>query len=332
MFDSPKPNTIIANLNLCDDTSVGTDKDGKVLVDLTKQTAAILNGQLASQFLITYYKDVALLQEITTPTVYQNTNTSEILYAKITNKDNPDCYKTTSFKLEVFALPNTKTTVDLKQCDDTIDGFSVFNLEQAITKITGNAINETISFHKTLMDAQSNSNSITTPTAYTNQIVNQDKVYARVTNKNGCSKITELNLIVSTTEIPMSFSKTFIQCDDALLGTDTDGVASFDLNLATNDIRSIFPVGQLLDITYYQNITDALAEKNQITNLSNYRNTVSPHTQNIYVRVDSQVNNDCLGLGSYITLKVEPIPIVARLQRQNVMMIRMAYFPLIQRL
>jgi gliding motility-associated-like protein len=310
VFDTPKPNALIANMNLCDNTSVGTDTDGKVKFDLTQQATAILNGQLASQYLITYYKDAALLQEITVPAIYENTNASETIYVKVANKDHADCYSKSSFKLEVFPLPITKTTVDLKQCDDNIDGFSVFNLEQAITKITNNAINEIISFHKTLIDAQNNSNSITTPTTYTNQIVNQDKVYARVINNNGCLRITQLNLIVSTTEIPMSFSKTFVQCDDAILGTNTDGVASFDLSEATNDIRSIFPVGQLLDITYYQTIKDALAEKNQITNLSNYRNTVSPHKQNIYVRVDSQVNNDCLGLGSYITLKVESIPVI----------------------
>ncbi|MFV5686971.1 T9SS type B sorting domain-containing protein [Flavobacterium sp. GB2R13] len=63
-------------------------------------------------------------------------------------------------------------------------------------------------------------------------------------------------------------------------------------------------------ITYYRNLVDALAEKNAIADISNYRNIGYPNAQNIYIRVDSRLNNDCLGLGSHITLNVEPIPIV----------------------
>ena len=53
-----------------------------------------------------------------------------------------------------------------------------------------------------------------------------------------------------------------------------------------------------------------MSEKNAITNISNYRNIGYPDTQKIYIRVDSQINNDCLGLGSHITLNIERIPIV----------------------
>ena len=79
--------------------------------------------------------------------------------------------------------------------------------------------------------------------------------------------------------------------------------------MATAAIQALYPVGQVLDITYYQTITDALAEQNAITNASNFTNTSSPTTQNIFVRVDSQLDNECLGLGHHITLNVEPLPI-----------------------
>ena len=123
--------------------------------------------------------------------------------------------------------------------------------------------------------------------------------------------------IVSTTQIPPAYSKTFTQCDDAVLGTNNDGISSFDFSVVTSDIKNIFPSGQLLDITYYQNIADALAEKNAIADISNYRNTGSPNTQQIFIRVDSRLNNDCLGLGGYITLKVEPIPIVKTIEKKH---------------
>ncbi|RYJ39594.1 secreted protein containing PKD domain [Flavobacterium anhuiense] len=317
VFDIPLPNlpTVIPNLTSCDNSSVGTDTDGKVIFDLTLRATAILNGQSSSQFVISYFKDAALTQAIASPNAYQNTIASETIFIKVVNKDNPDCKAATSFKLEVFALPLITSVVNLKQCDDDIDGFSVFNLEEAIVKITSNSANETITFYKTLADAQNNSNPILNPTTYRNQTVSTDKVYVRVENINDCYRIAELNLIVSTTQIPSTYSKVFVQCDDAVLGTNKDGVAAFDFSSVTTEIKAIFPSGQLLGISYYQNLEDALAEKNAISDISNYRNTSSPNSQKIFIRVDSRLNNDCLGLGGYITLRVEPVPVPQNLKK-----------------
>jgi gliding motility-associated-like protein len=312
VFDSPIPSlpAKISKISLCDNTSVGTDTDGRVVFDLTQRVTIILNGQAATQFTLSYYKDSAMSQVIVTPVTYQNMNPSETIYVKMTNKDNVYCFATTSFQIEVLALPVITSVATLKQCDDNQDGFSAFNLEETINKITANAVTETIAFFRTQSDAQNNTNPIIDTTAYTNQIVSNDVVYVRVTNSNGCFRIAQLNLIVSTTQIPLNFAKTFTQCDDAILGTNTDGITSFDFSSVTNQVQAIFPLGQLLDITYYRNLADALAEKNAITDIANYRNIGYPNTQNIYIRVDSRLNNDCLGLGSYITLNVETIPVV----------------------
>uniref|UniRef100_UPI00374D71EF T9SS type B sorting domain-containing protein n=1 Tax=Flavobacterium sp. TaxID=239 RepID=UPI00374D71EF len=219
--------------------------------------------------------------------------------------------------LQVFSLPVIVTIVDLKQCDDNIDGFSVFNLTQANSIISTNFANETFTYFETPSDAQNNTNPILNFTTYTNQVVSNDVMYVRVSNANGCFRVAQLNLIVSTTQIPPSYTQSFTQCDDAILGTNTDGVSSFDFSAVTPQIQAIFPVGQQLDITYYRNLTDALAENNAITDISNYRNIGYPTTQNIYIRVDSQLNNECLGLGSHITLNVERIPIVNPIVRNH---------------
>ena len=312
VFDSPLPSlpVNILNVTVCDNTSVGTDYDGRVIFDLTQSASKVLNGQSATQFSLSYFRDAALTQPITIPTTYQNTNPTETIYVKMDNKDNASCSATTSFNIQVFALPVITSVVNLKQCDDDIDGFSVFNLEEGISKITNNSSSETLSFYKTQTDAQNNTNPIPNATTYTNQIVSVDKVYVRVSNSNGCYRIAQLNLIVSTTQIPLNFTKAFTQCDDAISGTNTDGITSFDFSSVTNQIQNIFPIGQQLDITYYRNLVDALAEKDAISDISNYRNIGYPNTQNIYIRVDSRLNNDCLGLGSHITLEVESIPVV----------------------
>jgi len=312
VFEKPIPKlpTAIPDYSVCDNTSAGTDVDGRVLFDLTQRATEILNGQSATQFLLSYYKDAALTQNIVTPTAYANLNPIETIYVKMYNKDNPLCFAVTSFKIQVFALPVINQNVDLKQCDDDIDGFSIFNLEEAIPKITNNAANENITFFKTQLDAQNNSNPINNPKSYTNKTVSNDVVYVKIANSNACFRIAKLNLIVSTTQIPLNFSKTFTVCDDAISGTNTDGITAFDFSNVTSQIQSIFPTGQQLDISYYRNLNDALTEQNAIADIAHYRNIGYPTTQKIYIRVDSRLNNDCLGLGSHITLNVESIPII----------------------
>ncbi|SHN12142.1 hypothetical protein [Flavobacterium xinjiangense] len=254
-----------------------------------------MNGQSATQFSLTYFKDAALTQSIAIPTAYQNTNATETIYVKMVNRDNPNCSVTTSFTTQVFALPVITAVVDLKQCDDDIDGFSIFNLEEVIPKIANNVSSENISFFRTQSEAQSNSNPIVNTTTYVNQTVSNDAVYVRVSNTNSCFRIAKLNLIVSTTQIPLNFTRSFTECDDAVSGTNTDGFTTFDFSSVTNQIQAIFPVGQQLDITYYRNQNDELAEKNSISNIAIYRNIGYPTTQNIYIRVDSRLDNDCLG-------------------------------------
>lgn len=318
VMDTPQPATNVTPINSCDNTSFGTDVDGRVRFNLTQRAIAILNGQSASQFTLSYFQDAALTMPIASPTNYVNTNTVETIYVKVVNNDNANCVATTSFTIEVLPLPVITNVVTLKQCDDNIDGFSVFNLTEANRQISSNFANEIFTYFETATEAQNNTNPIANPTTYTNQVVSNDVVFVRVVNANGCFRVATLNLNVSTTQIPPNFpQRTFTVCDDAILGTNTDGISSFDFSNVTSQIQNLFPVGQQLVITYYRNLADALAERNAITDTANYRNIGYPNTQNIYIRVDSAVNNDCLGLGQHITLQVERIPIVQPQQYQH---------------
>jgi hypothetical protein len=75
-----------------------------------------------------------------------------------------------------------------------------------------------------------------------------------------------------------------------------DGIATFDLSATKITIKIITNNNRVVyNINYYRNQGDALAEINEITNISNYRNIGYPNTQNIWVRVDSDVDNACYG-------------------------------------
>jgi gliding motility-associated-like protein len=72
---------------------------------------------------------------------------------------------------------------------------------------------------------------------------------------------------------------------------------------------ALFANSSNLTVTYYTTQAQALAEVNPIdtTNPNDFRNTV-PNLQHIWVRIDSNINNDCVGLGQYLDLKVNPLP------------------------
>ncbi|GAA3618601.1 T9SS type B sorting domain-containing protein [Flavivirga jejuensis] len=224
-------------------------------------------------------------------------------------------------ELTVNPLPNVNSPVTLVQCDDedpTTLGYSPFNLKEVENEISANAANETFTYFLTQIAAifgdLTSTDYINNPTTFVNRTSGSDIVWARIESPFGCIQISEIQLNVSTTVIPTSFLRTFNQCDDFLdrdgfdnaNNDNRDGIASFDFSSVSNEIKTIVTTG---DPHFYRNETDALAEINEITDISNYRNIGYPGSQFIYVRVDSDITNDCLALGAHVFLNVEALPI-----------------------
>jgi gliding motility-associated-like protein len=241
-----------------------------------------------------------------------NIDTSHIFstkgtYKVIANVEHIDGEKYVIEKeIEVLESPIINSSVSLKQCDDDIDGFSLFNLTEVNSKIVPNPSDYTITYFEQKNDAETNNAPIININTYRNKSASNDKIWARVENSNSCYRISEVDLIVSTTQIPTSFKKKFFVCDNGL--DITDGIATFDFSSSTEEIKNIFPANQQLIISYYSTLADALSESNSILNISSFQNTNSPNQQIIYTRVDSVLDNECLGLGPHIILNVDKIP------------------------
>lgn len=217
-----------------------------------------------------------------------------------------DEIKTINQTITIFDLPNIIDPVTLHQCDDDIDGFSYFNLRESEILISSDYTDLTFSYHLTRTDADSDINAIENELMFSNTTAS--KIFVRAQNNVGCHIITELNLSVSTTAIPASFMLDFVECDNDLNdGDDTNGITTFNFNGATQLILELFPTNQNLEVTYYENITEALSEENPI-DAKNFRNENSPFSQQIVVRVEDQSNNACLGLGFHVTLNVSKLP------------------------
>jgi len=296
-------NQSVSKLSLCDDSSVGTDADGLVEIDLTQKEAEILNGQNSVGVEFTYFTDSSYQNEILDPTKYQNRNQTETIYVVVSNATNNLCTSETQFDLEVYELPAVSPMVELKQCDDDLDGFSAFNLNEVLAEISSNYTDETITFHESQADAIAGINAIENRITYLNQVVSSDVIYARAENANGCFKTSKVNLVVTTTQIPSAFLLDFYACD-----VSENGISIFDFSGAQAEIEALFPIGQDLVIRYYRTQEDALAEIDPIEDISDYTNVGSPYLEHINVRVDSKIDNDCIGLGAHINLYVEPLP------------------------
>jgi len=310
----------VTNIEVCDDDTDGDDTNGFVQsIDLESQTSTILGTQNSSDFTVTYHESSAEANLGTNPLSSPFTNTSinqQTVYVRVTNNTSGCFVDRASFDVIINPLPTITANVELKQCDDDTDGFSDFNLNEAASDISTNFTNETFVFYPTLNDAENNTNAITNPTVFTNRTVTTDIIWARAISLENCYRISEITLTVSTTGLPASFQRTFNNCDDFLdidgndnvSNDDTDGISSFDFSSVTAEVRALFPSTQQLTITYYRNQADALAELDPIADPSNYRNIGYPITQTIFIRVDSNLDNDCLGFGSHITLNVDPVP------------------------
>jgi gliding motility-associated-like protein len=310
-YDVPTLVTI-TDLKACDDALDGNDTNGQTTFNLTQKTVEILNNQ--TNVTVTYH----LLQSEAVSganaiTSYTGPNTT--IYVRLFNTIT-NCFNTTSFNIVVMPLPAVNPIITLKQCDNDTDSITDFNLTEA-NVILSNQSNLTFTYHASQLDAQNDVATLTNTTNYNS--ANNGLVWARIENADGCFRTAQVILLVSATQIPATFQKIILEeCDDYidLNDTDTDGIDYFDFTgptnsfaSATNTILGLFANSSNLTVTYYTTQAQALAEANPIdtTDPDGFRNTV-PNLQNIWVRIDSNTNNDCVGLGQYLDLKVNPLP------------------------
>ena len=313
VFDSPSANDYI--YRLCDDTADGDDTNGFIEFDLNTVNAQVLGTQNVAQFNITYHASLvdanANVGVLATPYTNSTVNAEQI-FARMENIDNTNCFDIAVIDLIVDPLPVITPIVDLKQCDDDTDGITLFNLTEANILVSTNAASETFTYYLTDAEAQGGvvADQIASFTAYPNPMPLTSVVYTRIETNQGCWRTAQINLIVGATQIPAGLQLDYEVCDDVLVdGNNANGIASFDFSDATAQVIALFPVGAPITVTYYTNLADAQAETNAIVDISNHRNDTSPNLQLIYIRVDSNDVNACLGLGQHINLTVNPQPL-----------------------
>ena len=296
---------------LCDNADDGDDANGEVTFNLSTKINEVLGTQSLTDYEVKFYNSQPEADAAVTGTDITSAIKTQTIFSRIENRLNTACYATTFFDLIVNPLPITQASVSLTQCDDDADRISNFNLTEANVLISANAAIETFTYYLTAAEAEAGvaANEIANFTAYTNPTAVGSFVYVRIENAKGCYRTSRIDLIVGATQIPSTFHDPYSACDDIFLSagsTNTDGIASFDFTDTHLKLKALFPQ---TTVSYYTNLADALAEIHAIPDIRIHRNDASPFIQNIYVRIDSDVVNGCLGLGAHITLTVDPVPL-----------------------
>ena len=299
----------------CDDNSDGNDTNGIVTFDLTTKTNEVLGTQPAGVN-VTYHTnqpDADLGQSAITTINSGNT----IIWVRLTIIAS-GCHLVTSFNLVVNPLPTVNTTT-IVQCDDNLDAITAFNLT-VNNPLISTGTNETFTYYTSFAGANANPTFDIIPNELTFENTTSPSlmdIWTRVTNSNGCYRIAKITLKVSAPNIRSDYNIALQPvCDDLLdingnntiNNNDRDGIATFDLSATEATIRAFLPTTGTYTVKYYRNRADALAELFVITDLVNYRNIGYPTTQNIWVRIDSDISNACYGLGPFVTINVEALP------------------------
>lgn len=295
--------TTISNYKICEDASDGV---GDFIFE-TKDNE-ILNGQSGKQ--VFYYLNQsdadARINEIDKTTNYQNISNPQTIYVRVENIADQDCYGTSSFTLEVGTNPIFNEPSDWYVCDDiSNDASEIFDLSVKIDEISqGIADNLSITFYTSLFNAQNSISPL--PLNYTNT-VNPQQIFVKIDNGTICNSITsfQLNVIQAPNA---NESQPIIQCDDETV----DGFNEFDITIAEFEILDVRQDN--IVISYYENLEDAEANINAITNPENYTNTSNPQT--VYIKLTNTLS-DC-STNVPIELVVNMPPTINNFQTFNI--------------
>lgn len=275
-------------------TYCDTDDDAVTSIELSVFDSYVSSGipnPSVSYFLT---EDDALDDINQLPPYHTNTSNPLTLYVRVVNTVT-NCFDVEPLEIEVLPAPTIMQANDVIVCDDDQDAFTIINLDSKISELVSTTIGLNISFHTSLLDAETNTNALTNTGAYS---ANTQTVYTRVENSyTGCFAIEEFEIIVNTLPQFSNISN-FRNCE-----TDGNQIADF---LFINKDAEILNGQPSKRVLYFETQTDAANRTNIIDKNNVYRNTSNPQT--IFCRVENTSDTSCYGLDSFV-IEVGSIPI-----------------------
>ena len=280
-FDVPTGTAL--DIEKCDTDLV---QDGFTTFDLEQNTNTIIGTQTGVA--VTYHinQNDAITGEsvIANSTNFTNTSNPQTVFTRITNATT-GCFSISDFDIRVINSVNIPGS-SFAICDDNIDGNDengqvTFNMDDVTATImggedlTGLIINYYASNNNAIANTGAFSNT------YYNTTPNQEQIFIKAINPDGCFRIKAINLIVDP--LPAKVTATLVQCDS---GLNPDGITLFNLNQAIESLTNSDPN---FSVTFLENGSPINA---------NYTNTSNPQ------QIEALVTNNTTGCSSVSTLNL----------------------------
>ncbi|ULC58712.1 T9SS type B sorting domain-containing protein [Flaviramulus sp. BrNp1-15] len=209
--------------------------------------------------------------------------------------------------VEYFDIPITNFINDVLICDDDNDGKYIFDFSVQTIEALGSQdpFVYNIKYFTSQEDADLNQNEISIPFENTE---NPQRIYTRlgVTGNSNCYD-TSISFLINVFETPTANFVNPLEICDMEIVTDTDvtngqveiDLHQFDISVLQNQDPSSF------SITYHQTVTDAEANNNAL-DFTYYNQT--PFQENIFARIENNLNTDCFSISEPIELTINPLP------------------------
>ena len=210
IFDTPIVPTVTDWL-VCDDNN-----DGQFIFDFTQKVDEIIAGDngLSVSF-YTNQTDADVAQNRINGS-FENSVNPQMVYFRLENANNPNCYVIGDFDLRVFDSPTAYVASDFIICDMDESGVYSFDLSQKDAEVLNgqDATIYKVSYHDTEQGANDNLNPLS-KNGYQNSIYNET-LWARVQHisLNSCYDVTSFNLIINPLPQPV-LEERYVICPDS---------------------------------------------------------------------------------------------------------------------
>ncbi|MFY0484081.1 T9SS type B sorting domain-containing protein [Flavobacterium sp. PLA-1-15] len=262
-------------------------QDGFTSFNLDQNSSIIIGAQTG--VVVTYHlnQNDALTNDafIADSSNFINTSNPQTIFARITDTTT-GCFSTSDFTIEVINsvnIPGSRYEI----CDDTTDGDDgngqgTFNLNDVtLALMEGQDLTGlVVEYYTSSSDALGNIGAFSS--TFYNSVPNQEQIFIKITNTDGCFRIKAIDLIVNP--LPAKINSTLVQCDS---GLNPDGITLFNLNQAIDDLTNGV---SNLSVTFFEN-------GNPID--ANYTNTSNPQ------QIEALVTNNRTGCSSFSILNLE---------------------------
>ncbi|UPT71162.1 MAG: hypothetical protein M0D53_01745 [Flavobacterium sp. JAD_PAG50586_2] len=192
----------------------------------------------------------------------------------------------------------TGTPVDITRCTNIFD----LTVNDGIILGSLNPLDYEISYHTSAVEANTGSNPIANPAAYSPGInFGTYPVWACIyLNSSNCRVVKPFDLIYDNCSVVVEDVPDLVLCDDS----SADGSTTFNL---TSQTAIALGTNSPTDytITYHTSLTDANDDINPISPISGYNNTSNPQT--IWIRMEENIAPTQYATETF-TLTVKPLP------------------------